>query len=121
MSIDIDAIEARENAATPGPWYSDNSDNMDDAGNHYSVMYGDGWYLARVWKDLKQSNCVADAAFIASARQDVPALCAEVRELRAALERARALAEKWKFSESKDIAWCADELAALLAAGGERP
>ena len=40
----------------------------------------------------------------------------EVYELRAALERARALAEKWKFSESKDIAWCADELAALLAA-----
>jgi hypothetical protein len=64
--IDLDAIEARANAATPGPWKEGSNDV-------YSVR---------------------NAAFIAAARTDVPALIARVRELEAECERLKTFAAK---------------------------
>lgn len=73
-TVDLDAIEARANAATPGPW------------GHYST--GSYVYATRTkvcqledpW--IANGNQRNDAAFIAHAREDVPALIAEVRRLR---------------------------------------
>ena len=62
--MNLDEIEARANAATPGPWREGSSDL-------YSVR---------------------NAAFIAAARTDVPALIARVRELEAECERLRTFA-----------------------------
>lgn len=71
-ALDLDAIEARANAATEGPW----------------TAYPDGfvWTKQPILGDpVSGSVELADAQFIAAARQDVPALVAEVRRLRAAL------------------------------------
>lgn len=83
LAIDLDAIEARCAAATPGPWESGGS----------TPTPGEVW----VWEetghhpgdpdapDTRIASCsAADGAFIAHARTDVPALVAEVRRLRAA-------------------------------------
>lgn len=44
----------------------------------------------------------ADAAFIAAAREAVPALVAEVRQLRAQLAAAQAVAWEWRTQVSND-------------------
>lgn len=80
---ELEAIEARANAATPGPWerWPDDVDG------------GDGWALVSDADGepvvgahpcpLEQcADAEADYAFIAHARSDVPALIAEVRRLR---------------------------------------
>jgi hypothetical protein len=66
---DLQAIEARANAATPGPWQL--TGGRDEV---YDII-GDG-------RDVVQQVLSPDAEFIASARTDVPALVAEVRRLR---------------------------------------
>ena len=121
-TVDIDAIEALANAATPGLWkYVDTEDGL------FGVEMDAGHNI--LW-DMEGAceKCFGNMRFIAAARQDVPALCAEVRELRAALERARALAEKWRTYwpaspgsavTGNPIQWTfAAELAAALAEGG---
>jgi len=70
--LDLDAIRARLAAATPGPW----------------TAHPDGL----VWSDLPGdpvSGSVeqANAELIAHARQDIPALLAEVERLRAQLDK----------------------------------
>ena len=95
-TLDLDAIEARANAATPGPWGVGN-------GTHIVrglEVTGRGSYtciqsVAEVadeddredWghDDFVEVDPEDDAAFIAAARTDVPALVAEVRRLRAEL------------------------------------
>lgn len=70
--LDLDAIEARAAAATPGPWATS---------SEWSVRTGarDDELVACVqYKDHGR-----DAEFIAAARSDVPALVAELRALRA--------------------------------------
>lgn len=81
--INLDRIERRANAATQGPW---------------GFSYGDRRYIADPSTDIVgevappysgQTMCVfavasanqGDSEFIASARTDVPALVARVREL----------------------------------------
>lgn len=83
--INLDRIERRANAATEGPW---------------GFSYGSRRYIADPSTDIVgevappysgQTMCVfavasanqGDAEFIASARADVPALIARVRELEA--------------------------------------
>jgi hypothetical protein len=75
---DLKAIEARAQAATPGPWRNENP----------AVRTGpeDCQTLVAFAYDLRQQG--QNAAFIAAARTDVPKLVAEVRRLRAALEAA---------------------------------
>lgn len=73
--IDLDAIEARANAATPGPLY---------AGPNYLI--GGWWVQTEEDKRLEREHgdflTREDAEFFAHAREDVPALVAEVRRLR---------------------------------------
>lgn len=78
-NLDLDAIRARAEAATEGPWFA--------------------WDRAVGWNIVITRP--EDAAFIAAARTDVPALLAEVERLREALaaseaqvERVRKLAQK---------------------------
>jgi hypothetical protein len=72
---DLNAIEARANAATPGPWsYATAYVNAgkEDIALLYSA-FGDGTI------DEFFPNAINNAAFIAHARQDVPVLLAHVR------------------------------------------
>lgn len=70
---DLDSIEARANAAAPGPW-------------KLRVHLEDdmSWLIGP--RDCDAEFYDTDAYFIANARTDVPALVAEVRRLRARLE-----------------------------------
>lgn len=86
--IDIDEIIARverlDREATEGPW---------QAGTHEG---GFEWFvdeLAAGRRVADGSWNVADAALIAAYRSDAPALAAEVRRLRAEIEKAGQLAE----------------------------
>lgn len=101
QGLDLEAIEARCEAATPGPWYNgqaQDGERMPDgtgyAGDFYDtdeVMAkpseidrinpdldagGDGWFLGQIQHE-------GDRAFIIHARQDIPALIARVRALEA--------------------------------------
>jgi len=66
----LDAIKARCEAATPGPW---------------TVSLGDLHCIIP-----EDSNGINDWHFCANAREDVPALVAEVERLQAEVERLRA-------------------------------
>ncbi len=82
--VDLDAIEARAAAATPGPWKHIASERGDRESErtHTVSQIERGGHLAiarvRSW-DQQPEN----ATFIASARTDVPAMAREIRELRA--------------------------------------
>lgn len=83
MSIDLDAIQARVDAATEGPW-------------GMAVSEDRKWALVLVNPGTEAEFRVArtadddDANFIAHARMDVPALLAYARDLEARLEAGRA-------------------------------
>ena len=95
-AADLDAIEQRANAATEGSW---EYDGCGEIIQHFS--------LPEPWATVVSTDvaCMAycyggsaagverdeDAEFIAHARDDVPALLAEVRRLRAMEQRVRAL------------------------------
>jgi hypothetical protein len=70
---ELKAIEARANAATPGPWDTTSEDCIVAAGDNLCSAGMDGDYPGPKRTD--------DAAFIAAARTDVPVLVAEVRRL----------------------------------------
>ena len=72
--IDLDEIEARANAATPGPWYGNRNSGVYAVNVGLVVGTGCGYCT-------KSRLTHEDAAFIAAARTDVSALIARVREL----------------------------------------
>lgn len=93
--FDIEAILRRAEAATPGPWKAYHC--------QYSAVSADYWAWAVDAPEKRDdadaicslADCPEDteehnAQFIAHARQDVPALCAEVTRLQAALAQAEA-------------------------------
>ena len=84
-ALDLDAIERRANAATPGPWLIISAG--DDTEGVIAVPdpeYSDtGYYYICVTYLSTARNDV----FIAAARTDVPALVAEVRRIRGDIER----------------------------------
>lgn len=92
---DLDAIEARANAASAGPWRSTWPDPTPAPHDPNDVVveslapglsYVGRMVVGTLYHDGDHAVCSeANAAFIAHARQDVPALVAEVRRLRAAL------------------------------------
>ena len=75
----LQEIEARANAATPGPWGADCAEGM------RSVLSGGGLRALVVPWVSGALLSQGDSAFIAAARTDVPALVAEARQLRAEL------------------------------------
>jgi hypothetical protein len=96
--LNLDAIEARANAATEGPWRVDQSGwGVNDA-NDMLVVADLGAWLEAGGANLKV------ATFIAAARSDVPALVAHVRELEAVVERVRALHQP--HLDGTPHAWC---------------
>jgi len=96
--LNLDAIETRASAATPGPWEHVSGPAGAIPGRFYMLSHEHSTiYMKRrpfggdhadkvEAAVLPQSS--ADAAFIAAARADVPALIAELRRLRAARDRA---------------------------------
>jgi len=80
-------IEARCNAATPGPWKGDCRDGF----VKYAVYGSDGTLVLRVDHKNYESGfigecSVEDESFVLHAPTDVPALVAEVRRLRVELD-----------------------------------
>lgn len=82
----LDAIQERADNATTGPWVR--WEGWDDADNSVS---SDGREDAPTIADLITEK--ADAEFISRAREDVPALLAEVERLRDELAKAREVTE----------------------------
>lgn len=79
MTIDLDAIEARARAATEGPW------TVNEDGHGVEARADDDFGGIQIVPWIKCEN----AAFIAHAYQDIPALIAELRHLRASSLPAR--------------------------------
>lgn len=76
-------IAARAEAATAGPWCTDGAEIYQ--GDEY-VAYA--FWVGETCRADEADGGLLDAAFIAHARTDVPALLAEVERLRAALNSA---------------------------------
>jgi hypothetical protein len=74
---ELTAIEARANAATMGPWKGKKNSGVVSKHTHFTVF--DTGCGCCTEKDLSAD----DAAFIAAARADVPALIDEVRRIQA--------------------------------------
>lgn len=87
MSLDLDAIKARADAATEGPWWAWDR----GVGFHIAVTFKKNQWGTP--SDLLPEGSRTDigrsedAKFIAHARADVPALLAEVERLRALADR----------------------------------
>ncbi|MFF2612672.1 hypothetical protein [Kitasatospora sp. NPDC058046] len=116
--LDLDAIQARADAATPGPWRAtDDDDTWRMHGTHPRIP-GMKWQILKAPKAntpyAEYWPSPADAEFIVQARQDVPALLARVQELETELHRERA-AHSSTIDERDRAAHYADRLAAALA------
>ena len=80
---ELNAIEARANVATPGPWLMRESEDIGDR-----VVEAISAVKGPLFEDIVKTDSgtyppgLNDAAFIAAARDDVPALVAEVRALK---------------------------------------
>ncbi|MDB5042202.1 MAG: 92, gp92 [Candidatus Eremiobacteraeota bacterium] len=90
--VDLDAIKARADAATPGPWAYD--------GKRFNSAFvfdndGQGYAVAELCKDGKLPAWMAeqvrdrDGNFIAHARTDVPTLLGLIAQLNSTLSRFR--------------------------------
>lgn len=98
-ALDLDTIQARANAATPGPWdYFDGDDYADIAADYHQTGRGsytcrqgiarieaDSFFDDPAHEDADEDDAAdqmrSNAAFIVAARTDVPALIARVRDL----------------------------------------
>ncbi len=81
--MNLDEIQARANAATPGPWavYE-----KPDPWGYWAVQDADGKDVfddGSAGAEYGQTCSIADRDFLVAARTDVPALVARVRELEA--------------------------------------
>lgn len=91
MTVDLNAIKKRAEAATNGPWCAKYG-----YGEEAEVTTG----VSFSSRGIATTSRTADATFIANARQDVPALIAEVERLRTQQDRLIAELEKAdKFSD----------------------
>ena len=77
MELDLDAIEARANAATEGPWLRREGHAEIDGQNYAEVLIPGrvecGSYCYGGTSTIEGDRLDADLAFIAHARADVPA------------------------------------------------
>ena len=84
-ALDLDAIQARADAATPGPWVSRTCEPCAARDRLDLTIWGHGdREMIANWSEQDEFYS-GDAEFIAHARTDVPALVAEVRALRLAM------------------------------------
>lgn len=91
---ELDALERLCEAATPARWRAGAVEKHHVFARHDEGLAGLGGerVLLRMNEHFPHE---ADAAFIAAAREAVPALIAEVRHLRTVVESARARFEVW--------------------------
>lgn len=103
MSIDLEAIEARLKAATPGPWIN----RPEKSFNVQSVN-----------KNIASCFRTENADFIAHSREDIPALLAEVERLNAELYPEKELeeqrAKRWE-AEKRLLQKTREQLASVTA------
>ena len=86
--LDLDAIEARAEAATDGPWLA--SHNVTEDTHDVSVLYSNG--IGVLVADFHKRP--DDARFAAHARTDVPALVAALRKAEAQVAAVLALCDQ---------------------------
>lgn len=104
----IAEIRGREKAATQGPWRAKSEAlEADECGNVTAAMTyvstNDKGICILYGRGHDDTNAQEDAAFIANAREDIPALLDEVERLRAEIARQENVI--WFFSEAvKDFA-----------------
>lgn len=108
---DVAAIEARAAAATPGPWATDYVQ-----GERAIISGGGPRPLVVPWSHA-DALMHDDAAFIAHAREDVPALLAHITALRA--QHAADVAAAVAGEREQCARLCEDRAAHLDAAQGE--
>lgn len=120
-------IAARAAAADAGPWTAVESDGPEELYGEFVTINGPGgseeepkaallirragrWMEAQHRTEMEaldatyRAQAQANAAFIAAARADIPALLAEVQRLRAALTRADELAGLiWYTDNNEDV------------------
>ncbi len=101
--IDLDAIQARADAASPAPWWT--SPDYSNTG----INYGHGNNRQQIGK----MHGTGDAAFVIAARADVPALVAELRaarevyaELGPILEPLRVMHGRHLGTDHLPCGWC---------------
>lgn len=95
---ELAAIEARANAATPGPWKAINIPfrSGDNTYSFWEVYHDrDGVGDSGGWYAVGDDYTEITAQFVAATRTDIPALVAEVRRLRAIEAAARAYCATW--------------------------
>jgi hypothetical protein len=80
VKVDTEAIRARADAATKGPWRRNIDCRLIDGNDECAVLYFDHNTHVGQFRAREQ-----DVNFIAAARTDVPALCDRIEELEAAL------------------------------------
>ena len=122
--LDLDAIDARTNAATPGPWHG----THDEFG---CVHIGDyGWCAGgpnAPEYDVDSEQGYADAEFIAHARTDLPDAVAELKRLQTTrdamadrIARVRQVCDKHPYSVViADVLEAIDGGPALLPGGAQ--
>lgn len=93
----LDAIQARADAASKGPWHIDGG--PDEAKNVITYTSGGGIIVGTYIADMVEHD--EDAEFIAAARTDVPALLAYARDLEARIGRVEKVRREL-FEFSKD-------------------
>ena len=108
------AIEARANAATPGPWTAETT----------GVAGGDHWYVCDEGEAIASISCndgtnedqrEPDAEFIAHSRTDIPRLLAAVRERDNTIAKVQELLREAEISSPDENPYVyADELRAAL-------
>jgi len=110
--LDLDAIRARAEAATPGPWTADTNEPFGPElqgifapGSRRYIVKADIDYAED--EDIPDAVVTADAEFIAHARADIPELLAEVERLESEI------ATQARLLVGRDVG---DEASMLLAA-----
>lgn len=98
---ELNAIRAREQAATPGPWTVSEGHELEHSSYDMSkieigspqshVMIGNFCHeVVMAYSIIGPSQSLADSTFGAEARQDIPRLLAHIAELSEAMETLRA-------------------------------
>lgn len=100
---ELQAIEERANAATPGPWKA-NESHYDFAVFAPHPSESGNTLIAQIDGGIS-TDSERDADFIAAAREDVPALIAEVRDLRAKLDAVPVMAILQLTKDATNDAW----------------
>jgi hypothetical protein len=88
--MDLDAIEARAKAATPGPWsYRKNRYRENSWVISRDAPAGRSMRVIHYVNDPEDDQEHVDGVFVAHAREDIPALIAQLRRLSEDIEALR--------------------------------